>query len=89
MGLCGRRGGAEALKVIKSGKPKLLHYGVTQDQAISVGLACGGTIEVWVEKLSRENFERMQQDLQADQLSVAVTVLTGRSGWRANLCLSG
>ena len=24
---------AEALKVIKTGKPKLLHYGVTQDQA--------------------------------------------------------
>jgi xanthine dehydrogenase accessory factor len=68
---------AEALKVLKNGMPKLLHYGVTQDQAISVGLACGGTIEVWVEKLSRDNFERMQKDLQADQLAVVVSVLTG------------
>ena len=68
---------AEALKVLRSGTPKLLHYGITQNQAISVGLACGGTIEVWVEKLSRDNFERMQKDLQADQLAVVVTVLSG------------
>jgi len=68
---------AEALKVLRSGTPKLLHYGVTQDQAISVGLACGGTIEVWVEKLSRDNFEQMQKDLQADQMAVVVSVLTG------------
>lgn len=68
---------AEALKVIKTGKPKLLHYGVSQDQAISVGLACGGTIEVWVEKLSRENFERMQKDLVEEHLAVVVTVLSG------------
>ncbi len=68
---------AEALKVIKTGKSKLLHYGVTQDQAISVGLACGGTIEVWVEKLNRENFERMQKDLVEERLAVVVTVLSG------------
>jgi xanthine dehydrogenase accessory factor len=57
--------------------PKLLHYGVTQDQAISVGLACGGTIEVWVEKLSKENFERMRKDLVEERLAVVVTVLSG------------
>lgn len=68
---------AEALKIIKTGKPKLLHYGVTQDQAISVGLACGGTIEVWVEKLTRENFERIQKDLVEERLAVVVTVLSG------------
>jgi xanthine dehydrogenase accessory factor len=68
---------AEALKVLKNGMPKLLHYGVTQDQAISVGLACGGTIEVWVEKLSRENFERMRKDLVKERLAVVVTVLSG------------
>ena len=64
---------AEALKTLKSANPKLLHYGVTQDQAISVGLACGGTIEVWLEKLSKEKFERMQQDLDNERLIVIVT----------------
>lgn len=68
---------AEAMKVIKTGKPKLLNYGVTQDQAISVGLACGGTIEIWVEKLSKETFDRMQNDLENDQLAMLVTVMSG------------
>ena len=70
---------AEALKVLKSGQSKLLHYGVTQDQAISVGLACGGTIEVWVEKLSARDFAQMEKDLLEDRLSVVVSVLNGKS----------
>jgi xanthine/CO dehydrogenase XdhC/CoxF family maturation factor len=41
----------EALQVIKIGKPKLLSFGVSNEQAWEVGLACGGTIEVFVERL--------------------------------------
>ncbi len=40
-----------ALNVLKTGKPKLLVFGVSDEQAWDVGLACGGTIEVFVEKL--------------------------------------
>jgi xanthine dehydrogenase accessory factor len=42
----------EALQVLKSGKPKQLHYGVSDDQAWEVGLACGGQIDLLVEPLS-------------------------------------
>ena len=42
---------AEALQVIKTGRPKLLTFGVSNEQAWEVGLACGGTVEVFVEKL--------------------------------------
>ena len=41
----------EALDVIKDGKPKLLEYGVTNDMAWEVGLACGGRVQVFVERV--------------------------------------
>ncbi|MGI9254013.1 MAG: XdhC family protein [Thermomicrobiales bacterium] len=39
----------EAQEVLATGKPKLIRYGITDEMAWDVGLACGGTIEVFVE----------------------------------------
>jgi len=41
----------EALEVMESGKPKVLEYGVSNELAWEVGLACGGSIHVFVEKV--------------------------------------
>jgi xanthine dehydrogenase accessory factor/LAO/AO transport system kinase len=41
----------EALETIRDGKPRLLDFGVTNEQAWEVGLACGGKVQVFVEKL--------------------------------------
>ena len=41
----------EAIDVIESGKPKMLEFGVADDTAWKVGLSCGGTIRVFVEKV--------------------------------------
>jgi xanthine/CO dehydrogenase XdhC/CoxF family maturation factor len=41
----------EAQDAIASGRPRLLEFGVTNEQAWEVGLACGGRIQVFVEKL--------------------------------------
>ena len=41
----------EALETIRDGKPRLLSFGVTNEQAWEVGLACGGKIEVFVERV--------------------------------------
>ena len=42
---------ARAEDVIASGKPELLEFGVDNETAWGVGLACGGRIRVLVEKL--------------------------------------
>ncbi|HUC61595.1 MAG TPA: XdhC family protein [Alphaproteobacteria bacterium] len=41
----------EALAAIKDGKSRLLDFGVTDEQAWDVGLACGGKIQIFVEKV--------------------------------------
>lgn len=41
----------EALDAIADGKPRMLDFGVSDAQAWEVGLACGGKIQVYVERL--------------------------------------
>lgn len=40
-----------ARRVIESGEPELLSYGISDDDALTVGLPCGGEIDVFVERL--------------------------------------
>ena len=41
-----------ALEVIQNGEPQMLEFGITEEQNIEqIGLACGGTIHVFVERL--------------------------------------
>lgn len=44
----------EAQEVLRTGRPKLVRYGITDEMAWDVGLACGGTIEVFVEPVDVE-----------------------------------
>lgn len=41
----------EAGEVIETGEPKTLQFGVSNETAWEVGLACGGTIRIFVEKV--------------------------------------
>ena len=41
----------EAFEVMDSGVPRLLEFGVSNEQAWEVGLACGGRVQVYVERL--------------------------------------
>ena len=41
-----------ALQTLASGRPALLDFGVTNEMAWEVGLACGGKLKVFVETLA-------------------------------------
>lgn len=38
-----------AMKVLESGTPQLVHYGISDEMAWDVGLSCGGVIDVFIE----------------------------------------
>ena len=41
----------QALEVMESGESRVLTYGITEDQALGVGLPCGGESDVLLERL--------------------------------------
>ncbi len=43
---------AQALEIMESGKPQVLEFGVSDEEAWEVGLSCGGAIRVYVEPVA-------------------------------------
>src|SRR6267378_3335123 len=64
----------EAQKVLQSKRPKVAAFGVADDVAFEVGLACGGHIEVFVQPLTPTH-ERLIAMLQRDEAATLRTNL--------------
>jgi xanthine dehydrogenase accessory factor len=65
------------IDVLKSNRPQLLHFGVADETAWEVGLACGGSIDIFVKPLDVEIFSPLRSLLLDEKSAVLVTVIRG------------
>jgi xanthine dehydrogenase accessory factor len=73
----------EAQAALASGIPKRVTYGISDDEAFSVGLTCGGEIELFVEVLDRARmpaFEALTASIRAEEPVAVATVIDSGSG---------
>jgi xanthine dehydrogenase accessory factor len=61
--------------VLRGGRPQLLSYGISDDEAFEVGLPCGGEIDVFVEEPDPELLERLAQVVREERRALVDTDL--------------
>jgi xanthine dehydrogenase accessory factor len=67
-----------AQEVVETGRPMLERYGVSDGDAFAVGLTCGGILDVYIEKVSRETFPefgRLADEVDAGRPVALATVV--------------
>jgi len=63
------------VEVLKSNRPQLLHFGVADETAWEVGLACGGSIDILVKPLDKEFFKSLRSVLVEERPAAVLTVV--------------
>src|SRR2546427_1731253 len=69
----------EAQKVLKSGAPKIAAFGVADDVAFEVGLACGGHIEVFIQPLSSVHRQLIAMLDRNEPATLRTNLITGEA----------
>jgi xanthine dehydrogenase accessory factor len=64
-----------AREVLAGGAPRLLTFGISDDLAISVGLPCGGEIDVWVAEPKDELLQQLTQVTRDERRAVSLVDL--------------
>jgi xanthine dehydrogenase accessory factor len=67
-------------EVVASGQPVLQRYGISDDTAFSVGLTCGGIIDIYVEPVSRRTFPQLGEIAAAVAAGTPVAAATVIAG---------
>ncbi len=69
----------EAVDCLADGRPRLLHFGVSDETAWDVGLACGGKIAVYVEPLDKGWWQAASCAVRENRAMATATILAGPS----------
>jgi xanthine dehydrogenase accessory factor len=69
----------EAQKVLTSGKPKIAAFGVADDVAFEVGLACGGHIEVFIQPVGRSQRQIVEMLNRDEPATLKTNLITGEA----------
>lgn len=67
----------EGVEALKLNRPKLLHFGVADETAWEVGLACGGNIEIFVKPFDSEYFKSLRSIIAEERSAVNLTIVRG------------
>ena len=81
----------EAQRVLAIGAPRLVTYGISDEEAAGVGLMCGGTVRVFVHELTAAAGEPLEATIEAVQQGrpAALATLLDGPGAGAKLALVG
>ena len=64
-------------ETLRTGRPRLLRFGVADETAWSVGLACGGTVEVFVERLDPDFYARARREILSGRTFGSAVAISG------------
>jgi xanthine dehydrogenase accessory factor len=66
----------EARQILADGAPRVVTYGISDEEATDVGLMCGGTVRVFVHEAGQETIEVLEAVAEARAANVPVALAT-------------
>ena len=78
-----------ACEVLGGAQPQILTYGISDDLALTVGLPCGGEIDVFVETPGEELLALLARVIESEERAVLFTVVEGERLGSALLATEG
>lgn len=72
------------VEILSGAFPRLLHFGVADETAWDVGLACGGQIELFVEHIDPDIFNLTKAFYESDEIFATATFIKGTSSLLGN-----